>query len=80
MRVRDNIEMDKLEDNMVMCDTISGETYMLNMTASFVAERLHEDTSYIIREYIQYFGVSQEVADKDVRDVFDQLVQYNLVE
>lgn len=79
MRVRENLEMEKLEESLVVCDTESGEAYLLNPTASFVVQRLQEEPSDIINEYIRYFEVSEEVANEDVRNIFTKLIQCNLV-
>lgn len=68
-------------DGAVVLDIRRGRVLRLNLTASFIFERLqHGDTEAIIIDGIsQRFCVSRDIAEADVNEFLDSMEQEGLI-
>lgn len=82
VRPRKDLGIERVEDDFLILDKRNQKVHRLNATASIVWSGLQDGrgTDMILKEIIENFGVSPEVAEKDVAQLLDELSALNLVE
>jgi hypothetical protein len=81
-RVPDTVHSTHSQDGAIVLDVRRGQMFRLNFAASRILELLKSGytESGIVDELCQDFGVSQDLAENDVREFLQNLKKCHLVE
>ena len=81
-RVSASVRSTHGQDGAVILDVRQGQMFNLNFVGSRVLELLKSDSteSAIVAEISREFGVSKDVAGRDVREFIEALKQHRLLE
>jgi hypothetical protein len=82
VRVSKHVRKNESPDGGVVLDIQHGRMFGLNMVGSKILELVDQqcEPTLIAREIAEKFGVSNEVADRDVREFLAMLEKYHLIE
>ena len=82
MRLKDGLKLVLMEDGYILYDPEKERIFQLNITSSYLLEMVMDGKSKdeIIQSYADTFGVSKEVASKDLEKFLLMLKQEGLIE
>jgi len=82
LKPRDDLGIEKVEQDFVILDKRNQKVHQLNSTASAIWAILQEggDADAIVQEIVGSFGISPDVARRDVNRVLDEFRMLGLIE
>ena len=81
LRPRDDLEIEKVEEDFLILDKRNQKIHRLNATASIIWASLQEGrrTDVIVKQFVENFDILSEVAEKDVTRVLEEFRALNLL-
>jgi hypothetical protein len=81
-RVSEHLRKTSSKEGGVVLDVKHGHMFALNFVGSKILELLEQQVSptTIVQEITRLFGVSAEIADRDVREFLEILESHRLIE
>ena len=82
VRPRVDLAVEHIDEDVVVLDKKNGQIHQLNHTASIVWKGIAAgySKSTIVTNMVDLFDVSEDKADEDVKELFDQFKSLNLLE
>jgi hypothetical protein len=82
LRVSEHLRKTSSKDGGIILDVKHGHMFALNFVGSKILELLERETppAIIVQEIAHIFGVSAEIADRDVREFLETLESHRLIE
>ena len=82
VRVSEHVRKTHSPDGGIVLDVMHGRMFGLNLVGSKILELLERQTTptLIAQEIAQTFGVSAEIAERDVREFVETLEKHHLIE
>ena len=81
LRPRDDLEIEKVEEDLLILDKRNQKIHRLNATASIIWASLQEGrrTDVIVKEIVENFDILSQVAEEDVTRVLEEFRALNLL-
>jgi Coenzyme PQQ synthesis protein D (PqqD) len=81
-RVSEYVRKTSSKEGGIVLDVKHGHMFALNFVGSKILELLEQQIppTIIVQEIAQIFGVSAEIADRDVREFLETLESHRLIE
>jgi hypothetical protein len=82
VRVSEHVRKTHSPDGGIVLDVMHGRMFGLNLVGSKILELLEQQSSptLIAQEIALKFGVSAEIAERDVREFLETLEKHHLIE
>nr|AFI78767.1 hypothetical protein ws198A12_0015 [uncultured bacterium ws198A12] len=81
-RPREDLGIERIEDDLLILDKRNQKVHQLNTTASVIWANIiaGQETDGIVREIVETFDISPEVASQDVTRIVDEFCALGLLE